>query len=253
MNAMALLLAVSFLQYFEARNTVANFVLEPPDESAPPVKVERPDVHILRKCPACEGKGSLVLQEPNHGQLDGRLGSARKSTVKCPVCKGKGKLESYVKPDDLATQIAGDREQFASAHQGKGDIAVGQAFIALAAWDEHKKDRKLLKLVEDAYGRPCTKCKWTGLEACRKCRGEGVLECTESNCKDGWSVTKAADDKQAASTRRGLEKKSDVIVRPCKACGGAKVVLCPECGGRGAKPCRSCGGVGLKQKSGGAQ
>lgn len=266
MNAAMLALAVSFLQFFEARNTIANYVYAPPPEGAEPVKCERPQLVKAQTCPACEGNGFLVLQEPNFGQANGRIGAARKTKAKCPVCKGAGKFESYVSPTELTAQVARDREQFASAHQGKGDIAVGQAFVPNAAYSQLEKDRRRLKLVEEAYGKPCPKCRWTGIEQCRKCHGEGVLKCDEPDCKGGWLVTKTTTERSHTSSgssmrgsgmhssgsRRSSTKQTTVNVQVCPKCGGAKMLVCPECGGMKAKPCKSCSGLGVKSKAGGS-
>ena len=63
MNFLTVILAVSFLPFFEARNQVANFVVTPPPEGTS-VKPELPDLVVREKCPACEGKGELVLEDP---------------------------------------------------------------------------------------------------------------------------------------------------------------------------------------------
>lgn len=269
MTALPLILALSFLPYFEGRNQVANFVLNPPPEGAEPVKSDKPDLITVSQCPACEGKGEIVLEEPNYGQADGRLGKAKKTKKKCPVCKGVGKTEAYVDPADLTVQVARDREKFASDHQGRGEIAVGQAFVPNAAYDEANSDKdkkKKLKLVEEAYGKPCTKCHWTGVEACKKCDGRGLIECPEDDCKGGFLVSKITTEKsyshsgggtgyggrggfRSGGSRRTTKKETKVNVQICPTCGGAKMTVCPECGGRKARPCKSCNGLGIKQKT----
>ena len=89
-------------------------------------------------------------------------------------------------PSELALQVAADRAAFAAEHQGRGEIAVGDAFVPNAKHAELGKDR--LKLVEEAFGHPCKKCNWTGLEPCKKCSGNGLVKCTNSDCKGGWAV-----------------------------------------------------------------
>ena len=262
----SLLIALSFLPYFEARNQVANFVIAPPPEGAEAVKTDKPDLVVRTACPACEGKGELVLEEPNFGQANGRLGSARKQHKKCPVCNGRGKTESFMAPSDLTVQVARDREAFASAHQGRGEIAVGQAFIPNAAYDA--TDRKKLKLIEEAYGKPCTRCNWTGIEACKKCHGVGTIPCSETDCKGGFLVTQTTTERshtssgggsfgnsgrggfRSSGSRRSSFKETKVTVQVCPTCGGAKMTVCPECGGRKAHPCKTCNGLGIKQKKG---
>ena len=266
MTAFPLVLALSFLPYFEARNQIANLVITPPAEGASPVRSEKPDLVVRSACPGCGGKGELVLEEPNFGQANGRLGKAKTIRRKCPLCNGRGGLESFMNPSELAVQVARDREKFASDHQGRGEIAVGQAFIPNAAYD--RTDRKKLKLVEEAFGKPCSKCHWTGLEACRKCSGNGVAKCPEADCKGGVLVTQTTTEKtytksggsgfgngsrggiRGSGTRRSTRKETNVNVQVCPTCGGARAVLCPECGGRRAKPCKSCNGLGIKQKAG---
>lgn len=269
MTALPLLLAISFLPYFEARNTVANLILTPPPEEAAAVKAERPDLTERAVCPGCEGKGQLVLEEPNFGQADGRLGNAKKVKKECPLCHGRGKYDAFVDPASLTVQVARDFEQFVSGHQGRGEIAAGQAFIPHDVYDKANADReqkKKIKLVEDAFGKPCPKCHWTGLEPCRKCGGRGMTACPEADCRGGFLVTKTTTEKsftksggssfgngrnghRGSGSRRTTRKETKVNVQVCPTCGGAKFVSCPECAGRKAKPCRSCNGLGLKQKA----
>lgn len=259
------LLALSFLPYFEARNEVANFVLHPPAEGQE-VKPEKPGLTVRSTCPACRGSGQLKLEEPNFGQANGRIGNAKKITRTCQLCRGQGKTESFMSPAELTVQVARDREEFAARHQAKGEIPVGQAFVPNAGYDQI--DKKKLRIVEDAYGKPCTKCNWTGIEACRKCHGNGLLNCPETDCKAGFLVTKITTEKtrtssggsfgsgnrnggiRSSGSRRSSVKETKVTVQPCPTCGGAKQIVCPECNGRKAHPCAKCNGLGLKQKAG---
>jgi len=264
MNCLAVLVAVSFLQFFEARNQVANFVVSPPPEGTS-VKPELPNLVVRDPCPGCEGKGELVLEEPDYGQASGRIGVARKVRRQCPLCSGKGKIQSFMNPAELALQVATDRAAFAAEHQGRGEIAVGEAFVPNAVYSTLDKDR--LKLVENAYGQPCRKCTWTGIEACRKCSGNGLVKCTNPDCKGGWSVVKTTTEstvtksggsssglrsnggfRSSGGSRRTSRKETKVTVTPCPVCGGARFVVCPECGGRRAHPCSKCNGLGIKTK-----
>lgn len=263
MNTLALF-ALSFLPYFEARNQIANFVIDPPPPGQE-VRAEKPELVVRSACPACAGKGELVLEEPDFGQAKGRLGGGKKTRKKCPICRGAGKNESFMTPSDLTVQVARDREQFRANHQGKGEIAVGEAFVPNATYE--RVDKKKLKLVEDAYGKPCNKCNWTGIEACKKCGGRGLLPCPESDCKGGFLVTKTTTERTRTSSggnsfsggrggmrgsgsRRSSVKETKVTVQECPTCGGSKYVVCPECGGRKAHPCKRCNGLGTKQKAG---
>lgn len=263
MNTFALV-ALSFLPYFEARNQIANFVVTPPTEGAT-VKSEKPSLWVISQCHVCHGKGELVLVEPDFGQAKGRLGGGKKTRKKCPLCNGIGETGAFMAPSDLTVQVARDREQFRSNHQGKGEIAVGEAFVPNAIYAT--LDKKTLKLVEEAYGKPCNKCNWTGLEACRKCNGKGFIPCTETGCKGGFLVTKTTTERtrtngggntlgggnngmRRTSPRRSSFKETTVAVQVCPTCGGAKSLVCPECGGRKALPCKRCHGLGSKQKAG---
>ena len=71
------IVAVSFLPFFEARNQVANFVFDSPPEGKT-VKPVLPNLTVTETCPGCDGKGELVLEEPDYGQAKGRIGPARK-------------------------------------------------------------------------------------------------------------------------------------------------------------------------------
>ena len=125
MNLSIAIIAVSFLPFFEARNQVANFVIDPPPEGKS-VKPALPGLTVTETCPGCDGKGELVLEEPDYGQAKGRLGPAKKTRKKCPLCGGRGKMQSFMNPSELALQVASDRAAFAAEHQGRGEIAVGQ-------------------------------------------------------------------------------------------------------------------------------
>ena len=264
MNFLTVILAVSFLPFFEARNQVANFVITPPPEGTS-VKPELPDLVVREKCPACEGKGDLVLEEPDYGQAKGRLGPARKVKRQCQLCGGKGRIQAFMNPAELALQVSADRAAFAAEHQGKGEIAVGEAFVPNAKYEEIGKERR--KLVEDAFGHPCKKCNWTGIEACTKCHGNGTLRCTNTDCKSGWQVVKMTTEssisksgsssggirsnggfRSSGGSRRTTRKETKVNVSPCPVCGGTKFIVCPECGGRRAHPCSKCNGLGIKTK-----
>ena len=264
MSILAAVLAVSFLQFFEARNQVANFVITPPPEGTS-VKPELPDLVVRDQCPGCEGKGNLVLEEPDYGQAKGRIGPARKVKKQCPLCDGKGKLQAYMNPAELSRQVAADRAEFAAEHQGKGEIAVGEAFVPNATYKELSKEQR--KLVEEAFGHPCKKCNWTGVEACTKCHGSGTVRCTNTDCKGGWQVVKTTTEssvsksgsssggirssggfRSSGGSRRTTRKETKVNVSPCPVCGGAKFLPCPDCGGRRAHPCSKCSGLGIKTK-----
>lgn len=265
MNVLTAVLAVSFLQFFETRNQVANFVIDPPPEGTS-VTVEKPQLTVRDTCPGCEGKGQLVLEEPDFGQSKGRLGSAKKIKKECPLCKGRGRIESFVNPSELALQVSQDLNAFAAAHQGRGEIRVGEAFVPNARHRElsESKDKARLKLVEDAFGHPCKKCNWTGLEACTKCKGRGVISCNNSDCKGGWAVVKTTTEKtrvksggssgirnggfRSGGSHRSSTKETTVNVSPCPVCGGTKFTVCPDCGGRRAHPCTKCNGLGIKMK-----
>ena len=242
MNLSIAIIAVSFLPFFEARNQVANFVIDPPPEGKS-VKPALPNLSVTETCPGCDGKGELVLEEPDYGQAKGRLGPAKKTRKK-----------------------SADRAAFAAEHQGRGEIAVGDAFVPNAKYAELGKDR--LKLVEEAFGHPCKKCNWTGLEPCKKCSGNGLIKCTNSDCKGGWAVVKTTTEssvrksgsssngirsnngglRSRSGSRSTVRKETKINVSPCPVCGGAKQLACPDCGGRRAHPCSKCGGLGIKTK-----
>lgn len=266
MNIPFFILALSFLPFFEARNQVANFVYAPPADGTS-VKPERPSLIVRDTCPGCEGEGRLVLVEPNHGQANGRLGGGKKIRKECPLCRGSKKIEAFMNPAELSLQVAKDRVAFAAEHQGKGDIAVGEAFVPNAKYRE--LDKATLKLVDEAFGDPCRKCNWTGLEACRECHGNGTVKCTNSDCKGGWAVVKTTTEKtvtksggssgsfgsrggfrSSGGSRRTHRKETTVNVSPCPTCGGAKFLPCHECSGRRAHPCKKCNGLGVKVKGG---
>lgn len=234
MNFAVVLLAISFVQFFEARNQVANFVADPPPQGTT-VSPKLPDMIVRDACPGCGGNGELLLVEPNCGQYKGRLGTVKKVRRPCILCGGKKKLQAFMIQSELAHQVATDRIAFATKHQSMGDIAVGEAFVPREIFANLSKE--IRKLVAEAYGHPCKKCNWTGLEACKRCKGSGFVPCTNSNCKGGWDVTNTT-----------VRKNTKISVSPCQTCGGAKLLVCPECNGLRAKPCSKCDGVGTARK-----
>ncbi len=261
MTLLPVLLAVSFLNYFEARNQVANFVIDPP-EAGQEVQPMKPNLIVRTPCMACEGEGQLLLVEPNFGQANGRLGGGKKTRKTCPLCRGRKHYEGFMTPADLKMQVARDREMFASRHQAKGELPVGEAFVPNKIYDSLEKDK--LKMIEKAYGKPCKTCTWTGLEPCKKCRGRGVDNCPQEDCKGGFLVTKTTIEKTrvrsgssmggfgrsrgSSGSRRSSTKETRVTVQICPTCGGGKYVFCQECGGRKAHPCKKCNGMGINQK-----
>lgn len=263
MTIVSILLAVSFLDFFEARNTAANFVHTPP-KNGEAVEIVRPSCETRAKCPACKGERQLVLEEPNFGQANGRLGGAKKRKSDCPVCGGNGFLKSFVNPAELKLSVAQDRERFAADHLRRGEIAIGEAFVPKDAYDRMSREER--KLVEDAFPAPCPKCCWTGLEPCRKCSGNGTLACPEKDCKGGFLVTKTTTERTHTSSgggsfgshrgsigsrgRRTVHKETKVTVTVCPTCSGANMIRCPDCLGRRAHPCAKCNGTGIKRKGG---
>ena len=263
MNTLIAVIAVSFLPFFEARNKVANFVVDPPKKGEETAGAKLPSLVVMETCPACEGKKTLTLVEPDYGQAKGRIGSGRTLRRDCPICRAKGKIRAYMNPNDLSRQISADRSAFAAAHQGRGEIAVGEAFVPNDRYATLDKDR--IKLVDNAFGRPCKACKWTGIEACAKCKGFGVVKCANSDCKGGWSVVKTTTESSvsksgssaygrhcggfySSGSRTKRHKDTKISVTPCPDCNGARFTICPECGGMRAHPCRKCGGIGMKPK-----
>ena len=175
-------------------------------------------------------------------------------------------MQAFMNPSELALQVASDRAAFAAEHQGRGEIAVGEAFVPNEKYDSLDKER--LKLVEAAFGHPCKKCNWTGLEPCRKCSGSGLVKCSNSDCKGGWAVVKTTTEssvrksgsssngirsnngglRSRSGSRSTVRKETKINVSPCPVCGGAKQTVCPDCGGRRAHPCSKCNGLGIKTK-----
>lgn len=267
MSAISLLLAISFLPFFEARNQAANFIIHPPEPGAR-VSIEKPTLTTSNPCPSCKGKCVIVLKEPDFGQNAGRLGSPTKKQTKCPLCKGRGQFFAFVDPEDIEMAIARDHEKFVSTHRGKGDISVGEAFVGNEDYDTLDKEKT--KLIKEAFGKPCPKCHWSGIESCKKCSGNGFLPCPENECKGGFLVTKTTTERtrrssggfgnsaynrnrslRSSSSRSKSFKETKTTVLLCPVCNGAKLILCPECDGRKASPCNKCKGLGIKREKAG--
>lgn len=178
-------------------------------------------------CEICGGKGEIVLQEPDHGQHQGRIGSTPKEKVSCPICGGKGRYERYRDPSKVQMEMMRERE----------------------------------RLLEER-GEPCVNCNWSGIEACKKCKGAGLAACGEKDCKGGWIVTKTTKvTKKSSSGGRGnyggyrssnrssSKVETKINVTKCPRCKGVGQVRCQECGGRRAQACRKCGGIGIDPRA----
>ena len=181
----------------------------------------------------------------------------------CPVCGGKRSWRAYVAPAVLAEMVAKARTTFVATHQGKGDVAVGQAFVPREIHDS--ADRKQLKMAEDAYGKPCNSCNWTGLAECKACKGTGIVKCSDKDCKEGWIVTTTTSststtpDNRRDRTRnssgfrhtshhRSRTVRTTVTVTECPTCQGAAMSICRQCQGMRASSCQKCRGAGFRQR-----
>lgn len=257
---LCLILAASFLSFFEARNTIARYAIEPPTDTNSIVRAERPSVFAEETCECCRGAGEVKLQEPDFGQNDGSLSSARIYRKTCPICKGKGRRAVYQNPDTLKAEIAANRQEFENNHRQLGEIALGEAFVPNDLYA--KLDRKQMKLIEEGYGKPCT-CLWSGLEACRHCHGKGYEPCRAKDCENGFVVMRhTASETNTRSGSSSLRSSSfrstgnshrssgrtTITVNLCPTCQGVAQVICSECSGQRAAPCRRCHGTGEKRR-----
>ncbi len=251
-----------WVRYFEARNALANMMLAPQHAMRGQSVPERPESATRMPCPFCGGKGEVVTQEPDYGQWEGRLNKGGKKTRRsCPLCEGRKGWAAYYSPRELYAVVTQARGIFMATHQARGEIAVGQAFVPRAMHEG--AHRKQLKLVEEAYGKSCPKCEWTGIEECKKCKGAGKVKCDGNECKGGWIVTKTVTQQSSSSSpsrsrsccssrrssgSRRTTRRETVTVKECPICQGAGMRICPECGGRCAQPCSKCHGLGIRQK-----
>jgi hypothetical protein len=261
MTVASFVVAISFLPFFEAKNTaVNNLINQDPSVNANQIACQKPELLAREKCPACRATGILVLEEKDFGQFTAyRLDSPKKIRQKCPFCKGAKYIEAFYNPTELKLLVARERSRFEADHQAKGEVPVGEAFIPKADYD--KLDRKTTKLLKETYGEPCRSCHWLGITACRDCDGRGHVKCPNKDCKDGWAVTKTESSytkvssggsmsrnsyNRSGSSRRVTRKKTNVNVHLCEDCCGAGLLVCPDCSGKRALPCKKCNGLGTK-------
>lgn len=261
MTASSLILAISFLPFFEAKNTAVNNLVDPPTSRDEKETVcDRPEILHREKCRVCKGAGIVVIEEKNFGQFTTyRLDSPKKIRQRCPFCNGRKFIEAFYSPAELKILVAKDRLKFEADHQAKGEVPVGEAFIAKDVYD--KLDRKTEKLIKEAYGEPCRSCHYLGISECKECDGNGLIKCPNKDCRDGWSVTKTessytktssggglsrGNGLRSGSSRRITRKRTEVNVQLCAECSGTGVLKCPECNGRRALTCKKCNGIGTK-------
>ena len=261
-----LIFAFSFLPFLEARNAQAVSAVDPKNAVAVTDAAGRPDLRIRDTCGVCDGKGKLIVSEPDFGQSTGRIGvGSRRKKLACPICRGNGRFECLANPTDLAAQVVRDRDAFAAAHLAKGEVAVGPAFVSPALAAELQKDSRRRKMLIDAFGQECPACHWCGFEPCRKCHGVGVIPCTVSDCKHGWLVTKTEKKFQSSrsggnsfgnggyrrsgGSRHSSRTETKITVTECALCGGVGKIRCPDCNGRRAAVCRKCNGTGEKRRT----
>ncbi len=245
-----------WVRYFEARNAVANMMLAPPDALAtasrtPGEQLMHPDGTTWMFCPVCDGKGAVISEPPDYGQWEGRMNRGKKERVRCPLCNGRKSWRAYFPPDELEATASLARQRFAAAHQSAGDVGVGNAFVPRTTHDA--AERKLLKLAEKAYGKPCSRCDWTGVEECKACKGAGTVKCPNKECESGWIVTRTAvagshgrSHGASHGGRRHSSRRETVTVTQCQTCGAAARLICPECNGMRGAVCSKCRGSGLK-------
>lgn len=261
MTASSLLLAISFLPFFEAKNVAVNNIIDPDQNiEVNENDFKKPELLIRDKCPACKAAGIIVIEEKNFGQFSTyRLERPKKIKQKCPFCMGSRYIEAFYNPTELKILIARDRSKFEADHLAKGEVPVGKAFIPK---ENHGKiDRKMIKVLKEAYGEPCRTCHWLGIAPCKECDGNGHKPCPNNDCKNGWMVTQTESSytktssggslsrgsyNRSGTSRRITRKKTNVNVQICPECSGIGMIKCPECNGRRAQPCRKCNGLGTK-------
>lgn len=207
--------------------------------------------HFSEKCPVCKGAREYVQKAPDLGQTTGRIGSRDwlKKKVPCPLCDAKGVLPGYRNYANMTRYFAEGRREFDTTHQAAGDKKIGYAWVPDAlAEGMNVRDRAM---VASGFGAPCPKCGWTGLEQCQACKGEGVVKCKATGCKDGFveTATKSGlgggNVGRNSRSRTSQQQNQRVEVNPCEKCGGTTLVLCETCAGARLQPCRKCNGEGL--------
>lgn len=209
--------------------------------------------HFSEKCPACKGARDFVQKAPDVGQNVGKIGVRDwlKKKVPCPLCEAKGVIPGFRNYASMTSFFAEGRREFDTAHQASGDRKVGYAWVPSAIVEGLNARERAL--VASAYGAPCPKCGWTGLEACQACRGEGVVKCKATGCKDGFVETAVKSGLGGSSVGRGgrggrgggQQQQQQKEVSPCGMCGGTTFVKCDACAGARLQPCRKCNGEGL--------
>ena len=206
--------------------------------------------HWSEQCPACKGARDFVQKAPDVGQNVGRIGVRDwlKKKVPCPLCGAKGVLPGYRNYASMTRFLAEGRREFDTIHQAAGDRKIGYAWVPESlAEGMNVRDRAA---VAGAYGAPCPKCGWTGLEPCQACKGEGVVKCKATGCKDGFVESVAQNllgggNVGRGSRTRSTQQQQKKEVRPCEKCSGTALVLCESCAGARLQPCKKCSGEGL--------
>ena len=198
------------------------------------------------ECPACAGKGKREIKPESLG-TGGALGSrpltARK--LECKACGGRGRIVLR-RPDVAAASLRRAQAEHAAALNASGRTDAGWAFL-----DEDQAGEPVRRRVAVAatFAVPCQECFFTGETACPKCRGAGLVKCTNRDCRDGLVEIKSSFAGSGVSRRGGGSSRTmQSTMKKCETCGGASMVRCDGCRGRGAVVCRKCRGDGLAPK-----
>ncbi len=172
-------------------------------------------------CLDCRGVGkktSTVRTIRTHTNL------AKNFLVTCRTCEGRGHLRRALRFNERLERQQARLQDFLSQHLAACHVPIAGCYVAR----EVAETLKPLAYARMALSHPapCKACYGLGLEACRKCKGEGSV------------IERERDPETGKRVERTL---------PCPTCFGRSSQPCRRCDGEGLRPlCKRCDGTGVQ-------
>ena len=200
------------------------------------------------QCLTCKGTGKKSIEAHTMG---GRVITMTPYGAVCPMCGGDGRMSTVKSLPELGYERAQALRTYETQQKSKGWVAFGDAWLpqeliaSLSLRDQ--------ATVRRVAGRTCSTCFGFGIESCTKCRGAGMLPCSNDSCKggtaqcevcEGTGKTKKTGKSNTTSVSGACRACAGTGRNTCSICQGAGKLVCEECEGKGGTACTKCKGTG---------